>query len=123
MELLFDGRGAGPPGLLDAASRRMRGAFRRFAWLVVRVRIGLTDVEVPRSGVSKRCRVSLETAFGRTLIVEAVACDWHVALGSATDRAGAALARIGRRMRAAPRSRQRARAASVGARGRSGSAA
>ena len=108
MDVLFDGRGAAPAGLRDTAVRRLRGAFRRFAWLVVRVRIRLSDVNGPRGGVDKRCRVSLETAVGRTVIVESRAGDWHAALGSAADRASAALARTWRRLRAVPRSRRRA---------------
>jgi hypothetical protein len=111
MEVLFDGRGAAPPGLRDTAARRLRGAFRRFAWLVVRVRIRLSDVAGPRGGVDTRCHVSLETAVGRTVVVESSAGDWHTALGSATDRASAALARIRRRLRVVPRACRRARPA------------
>jgi hypothetical protein len=110
MEVLFDGRGSAPAGLRDTAAQRLHGALRRFAWLVVRVRVRMSDVNGPRGGLDKRCQVALETATGRTLLVESVAGDWQAALGQAVERAGAAIARVRRRLREIPRVRARRRA-------------
>lgn len=109
MEVLFDGRGSAPAALRDAAAQRLHGALRRFAWLVVRVRVRMSDVDRPRGGLGKRCQVALETATGRTVLVESVAEDWQAALGQAVGRAGAAIARVRRRLREIPQVRARRR--------------
>lgn len=107
MDVLFDGRRSAPPDLREAAIRQLRAAFRRFAWLVVRVRVRMTEVSGPRGVIDTQCQVSLDTALGRTLRVESVAGDRQAALGLAVGRASAALARSLRRLQAIPRSRSR----------------
>ena len=75
------------------------------AWLVPRARVQLFDVNGPRGGVDKQCRVELKTANAGTVVVTAMARDWHEALDTALARrrarwcarGGAATCRNGRR--------------------------
>lgn len=104
MQVLFESRD--PHGVLwrDVAVRRLRFVLRRLSWLVPRARVQLTDVNGPRGGVDKCCRVELKTDHGGTVVVTALARDWPAALDTALARSARALVRGWRRSRAPLRS-------------------
>ena len=56
--------------LADYAERRVDFALRRFAHLVRRVTLRLTDDNGPRHGVDVRCVMTVELAHGSPLFVE-----------------------------------------------------
>jgi len=80
------------PPLLDHVDRRLRAAMGRFAARLARVTVRLGDVDGPRAGIEKRCRIHLEVA-GRVLAIEAVDTDLYVAIDRAAKRAARATAR------------------------------
>jgi hypothetical protein len=90
------------------AETRVRFAMRRLTWLVPRAEISLSDINGPRGGVDKRCRVELRTYGGGIVRVTAMARDWRTALESALQRAGRVLLRQLRRTLVRDRARLRA---------------
>jgi ribosome-associated translation inhibitor RaiA len=97
MQVLFESRD--PQGALwrEVAVRRLRFVLRRLTWLVPRARVQLSDVNGPRGGVDKQCRVELKTASAGTVVVTAMARDWHAALDTALARSARTLVRVWRR--------------------------
>lgn len=98
MQVRFESRA--PDGALvqHAATRRARFVMRRLCWLVQRVRIMLSDVNGARGGIDKRCHVEMRTLTGSTVVVVAMATNWHAAVDLALDRASRTLLRSWRRM-------------------------
>jgi hypothetical protein len=88
-------KSATPDGapLRELAETRTRFAMRRLTWLVPRAEVSLSDVNGPRGGVDKRCRVELRTHCAGIVQVTALARDWRTALESALERAGRVLLR------------------------------
>lgn len=111
MQVLFESRDPQGAEYRDLAVRRVHFAFRRLTWLVPRAVVQLSDVNGPRGGVDKRCRVELRTDGAGTVVITSMARDWRSALESAIARAAVALVRLWRRGqardRAQPRSLQR----------------
>jgi len=105
-----DFKSAAPDGapLRELAETRTRFAMRRLTWLVPRAEISLSDVNGPRGGVDKRCRVELRTHSAGIVQVTALARDWRTALESALERAGRVLLRQLRRTLVRDRARLRA---------------
>jgi ribosome-associated translation inhibitor RaiA len=99
MQVLFRSRDDDARELRDLAVRRARFVMRRLTWLVPRATLQLTDVNGPRGGVDKRCRVRLRTDGHGTVVVTAMARDWRTALDSALSRAARMLLRACRRGR------------------------
>ncbi len=97
MEIRIDSAGRSAPALHVIAERRARFVFRRLHWLVPRARVQLGDVNGPRGGLDKRCRVYLDVPGGAPVVVTSVARDWRTALDFALDRAARALLRATRR--------------------------
>jgi hypothetical protein len=97
MQVLFESRDPQGAQWREVAVRRLRFVLRRLAWLVPRARVLLADVNGPRGGVDKQCRVELKTANAGTVVVTAMARDWHAALDSALSRSARALVRAWRR--------------------------
>jgi ribosome-associated translation inhibitor RaiA len=84
--------------------RRMRFALGRMASTLGQVVVRLADVNGPRGGEDKRCRVSLAVRPHTRIIVEEVDHDLYAAIDRAAGRAGRIAARaVGRRRRWAPR--------------------
>jgi len=94
--------------LRELARRRVRFVMRRLAWLVPQATVQLSDVNGPRGGVDKRCRVALEPIGMERVVITSVASDWRQALDHALSRAARALLRQWRRSQAIPRNPQRA---------------
>ena len=99
MQVLFETRDPQAARLRDVAVRRLRFVMRRMTWLVPRARVQLSDVNGPRGGIDKRCQVELKTAHAGTVIITAMAHDWHAALETALARASRVLVRLWRRGR------------------------
>lgn len=85
MQVLFESGDPEGAGLRQATLRRVRFVLRRLSWLAPRVR--LHDVNGPRGGIDKHCQVELRSAAGGTVVVAAMARDWHGALDAALSRA------------------------------------
>ena len=99
MQVFFHTRDPQAMPLKDFAEARVRFAMRRLAWLVPRASVQIADVNGPRGGVDKRCRIQLSTDAHGTVVVTSMARDWHAALDSALARAARALLRAWRRTR------------------------
>jgi ribosomal subunit interface protein len=79
--------------------RRLRFALGRFGERVGRVRVGISDLNGPRGGVDKCCRVSAALVpFGR-VVVEEVDGDVYAAIDRAAGRLGRSFTR---RLKRAP---------------------
>ena len=108
MQVLFKARSPEALALRGVAVRRTHFVMRRLHWMVPRARVNLDDVNGPRGGVDKRCRIELHAPAGHPVVVTSVATDWRRALDAALTRAVHALLRWWQRHRpqpAAPRRR------------------
>lgn len=94
----------------ELAEHRVRFVMRRLAWMVSRAQVQLSDVNGPRGGVDKRCRVLLKSDRRSVLVISATASDWGAALDTALARASRLLVRAWRR----DPSRQRGRGLRLG---------
>ena len=68
MQVLFESRDPDGAQWREVAVRRLRFVLRRLTWLVPRARVQLSDVNGPRGGVDKQCRVELKTASAGTVV-------------------------------------------------------
>ena len=84
MELHIRGNVAEP--LRRYAERRFRFALCRFSHRIRRLRIYVADVNGPRGGVDKQCRILLEIAPSGSLVVEETDVRLHEAMDRAADR-------------------------------------
>jgi ribosome-associated translation inhibitor RaiA len=103
MQVLFESRDPEGVQWRQVAVRRLRFVLRRLTWLVPRARVQLADVNGPRGGVDKQCRVELKTAQSGTVVITAMARDWHAALDMALARSARTLVRVWRRGQASQR--------------------
>lgn len=65
-----------------------------------RLHVFLSDINGPRGGVDKRCRLQVVLGSGREVIIEDLEADLYVAINRATDRADRAVVRQIQRSRA-----------------------
>ena len=94
MWLNIHGRGV----VVDAAirgraERRLGFALGRFGHQVGQVAVHLSDVNGPRGGVDKRCRVVVELLGHDPVVVEEADTDLDALVDRAADRVGRAVAR------------------------------
>lgn len=75
------------------AERRLRFALGRFASRVGRVAVRVADVNGPRGGTDKRCRIVVALGGAGTVVVEDRDADVYAAIDAAADRAGRLVAR------------------------------
>ncbi len=97
MQVLIETRDPQALPLRDFAETRLRFALRRLSGWVSRAKVQLSDVNGPRGGVDKRCRIELHTAAGGPVVVSSVAHDWRAALADALGRAQIAALRLTQR--------------------------
>ncbi len=97
MQVIFNCPDSDGRALRETAINRLRFVMRRLAWLVPRARLQLQDVNGPRGGTDKRCRLELKTDNGDTVVVTAMAADWRTAIESALARASRTLVQHWRR--------------------------
>lgn len=110
MQVVFKSRGAQAAELRDLSQRRTRFVLRRLAGLVPRATVSMSDVNGPRGGIDKRCRVELKTDLAGSVVVSSVANDWRSALDKALSRAVRFVLRLVQRGGDSRRLRQRASA-------------
>lgn len=80
--------------LTGFVERRVRFAMRRRADAVQQVTVRLEDLNGPRGGFDKECRIALHTAGHGTLVAHALATTWRSAVYEALRRAVQLLARV-----------------------------
>lgn len=97
MQVLFDARDPESAVVRPFAERRLRFALRRLSWLVPRARVLLSDVNGPRGGIDKCCRIELGAVGAPPVLVTALARDWRAAIDEAVSRAARTLLRVWRR--------------------------
>ncbi|GAP35375.1 HPF/RaiA family ribosome-associated protein [Piscinibacter sakaiensis] len=106
MNLLFDSPDPQVAPLRERIERRVRFVLRRKLWRLSRAEIRLSDVNGPRGGPDKRCRVELRGSDGsRAVVVSSARTDWLAALDDALARAERFLARQWQRRRDPRRAR------------------
>jgi ribosome-associated translation inhibitor RaiA len=93
MEVIFESRDPAGMHLRDLAERRVRFVMRRMKWLIPRARVRLSDVNGPRGGEDKSCRLEIKTDHIGMVAVTTTAQDWRVALDHALARASRMLLR------------------------------
>ncbi len=79
--------------LRSHAERRLLSALTCCGDRIRRVAVRLSDVNGPRGGADKRCRLQVVLAGLADVVVEDVEADLYVAIDRATDRAGRTLVR------------------------------
>ena len=89
--------------LHDHILRRVERAVRRFRDRIGRITVRITDVNGPRGGIDKRCKITAELIASAPLVVESASDDAYDAVGLAASRLGHTAARTLGRRRRAPR--------------------
>lgn len=107
MQVLFTSRHPQAAEFRSLTEQRLRFALRRLKGWVPRAEVQLSDLNGPRGGVDKQCRIALRTDGGGTVVVASVASHWRVALDQALARAVRFLVRQWRRGQDDRRLRQR----------------
>ncbi len=97
MKVVFESREPQAAELRELAEHRVSFVMRRLTWLVPSAKVQMSDVNGPRGGVDKRCKVELKTDNSGTVVVTSLARDWRSALDAALLRAARALVRLWRR--------------------------
>lgn len=111
---------------IQANGFAMTGALRAYTeqrlatalgWARVHTRklvVSLSDINGPRGGVDKRCKIQVRLDGGRDVIVEDTEADLYAAIDRAADRADRALVRQVERTRDFPRERMPAQHDNMG---------
>ena len=99
MNVIFESRDPDGIHLRDLAERRVRFVMRRMTWLIPHARVRLSDVNGPRRGEDKSCRLEIKTDHIGSIAVTATARDWRAALDQALARASRVLLRNWKRSR------------------------
>lgn len=107
MQVLIEARAQQAAPLREMAEQRLRFAMRRLSAIVPHAKVQLSDVNGPRGGLDKQCRIELHTSAGRPVVVTSVARDWRGALEAALARAQVALTRTWQRRLGHGRARDR----------------
>ncbi len=92
MQVIFESRDVEGDSIRDVSIARIRFALRRRTALVPRARVQFSDINGPRGGVDKRCKLELSTLGSGVLVTASLARDWRTALDLALGRATHALA-------------------------------
>lgn len=108
MQVLFESRDPQGAQLRELALKRAHFVMRRLTWLVPRAKVQLSDINGPRGGVDKCCKVEMTTEGSASVVVTSIARDWRSALDQALARASRALLRAWRRNQAHDRTHPRA---------------
>jgi ribosome-associated translation inhibitor RaiA len=75
------------------AERRLSFALGRLDRRVGAVTVRLSDLNGPRGGIDKECRIHMRLPRRATLVVRCTEADAHTAISLAAERAGRAVAR------------------------------
>jgi putative sigma-54 modulation protein len=82
------------PSLEAHVVRKLDFALRRFAGRIERVLVRLADINGPRGGQDKRCRIAASLSGAPSVIVEATHANAYVAITHAAARLHAQVARM-----------------------------
>ena len=101
MQIVIHARGfALTAGLREHVQRRVHLAFDWANDHLRKVSVGLSDLNGPRGGEDKRCRIQVGVAGSADVVIEDTEADLYVAIDRAADRAGRTLLRRIDRQRA-----------------------
>lgn len=115
MQVRFKSQDPEAAALRPDVEQRVRFVLRRFSWRVSRASVQFTDLNGPRGGIDKQCRVELQADGADPVVVSSVARDWRRALNDALARASRAILRLWQQGRAGRRLRQPALALAAAA--------
>jgi putative sigma-54 modulation protein len=94
MQLLISGRNFKvSEELREHIDRRLQFALNKFDPEIDRVEVGLSDVNGPRGGLDKHCRIVAKMRHLGTLVIEDTDQDFYIAVNRAADRIGRSVAR------------------------------
>lgn len=99
MQVIFESRDPQAADLRHLAETRLQFVLRRLRRQVPRATLSLSDVNGPRGGVDKRCRVALQTDGQGQVVITALSHDWRSAIDLALARAARVLLRLWQRKR------------------------
>lgn len=88
-----------PPDLRSKIDERIRSALGRFVARAAKVTVRLRDINGPRGGVDKHCRIEVNVRGHRPLAVEDYDCEILPVVSKTTDRLRRALSRATHRPR------------------------
>ena len=80
-------------GLREHVERRLQFALSWIGDEVRTIRVGLFDVNGPRGGNDKRCRIQIPMAGSANVVVEDAEADLYLAIDRAVDRTERTMAR------------------------------
>jgi putative sigma-54 modulation protein len=83
----------------EYVDHRLGFALRRFDGRITNVRVHLEDVNGPKGGIDKRCRIEVNGERSLQVIVNETQGDLHAAIDAAADRVGHQVARAIERVR------------------------
>ena len=108
MQLLVSGRNFKiGEELREHVDRRVQFALGKFDAEIDRVEVGLSDVNGPRGGIDKQCRIVAKMRSLGTLVVEYADEDFYAVVSRAADRIGRSVSRALDRRRTVKNSRRR----------------
>jgi len=93
MWTLKRGRGCAGADLVEHVDRRLHFALARFSARIARVTVFLDDVNGPRGGVDKVCRIVVRLRNGGDVVATVEDVDWVAAVDRATTRVGHSVGR------------------------------
>ena len=79
--------------LRDHIERRIHFALKRLAQHIRKVRVQMRDLNGPRGGVDKSCRLTIALASGPPLVIEDRASNTHAAIDCVADKAATSIVR------------------------------
>lgn len=86
-------------GLRVHVQRRLQFAMSRFQDRALRVSVCLSDVNGPKGGVDKHCRLQIRVGGLPDIFIEDIESDLYVAVDRAVERAGRTVGRQLKRVR------------------------
>lgn len=81
------------PALRAHTERRLAFALSRFAPQLTNLVVRMDDLNGPKGGIDKRCRMEARLLGHPALVVEATGSDLYVAIDAAADRLGRSVSR------------------------------
>lgn len=93
MEVVVQARHPEAQLLRSWVEARVRFATQRLAGVVSRAVVRFKDLNGPKGGVDKQCRIQLNTSMGAVVVVSSRGDDWRATLDMALARAAQSLMR------------------------------
>ncbi len=94
MRIVIRTSGGWPPAAVEVAQKRLEFALGRFAGRVRSLHITLKDLNGPRGGLDKHCRLAIRLDRpGRLIVIEDVDAEPEAAISRAAERASRTVTR------------------------------